>query len=77
MRKAKALAISLVFVAAMVTSSNVLAKPRSGYAPCCRMKHCCYKNMKCCKKANHSCCTGHKAGGACCCKKGSCPMPNM
>ena len=75
MRKAKALVVSVLFVLAMTTSSTVLAKPKAGYARCCKMRHCCYGSMKCCKKANHSCCTGHKQGGECCCKKGSCPMP--
>jgi hypothetical protein len=39
------------------------------------MKHCCYENKRCCKKADHACCTGHGKGASCCCKKGSCPMP--
>lgn len=76
MRKIKALAFSLMLAGILAASSSTLAKtPR--HAPCCRMIHCCKRNMSCCRKAHHSCCSGKHIKGGCCCKKGTCPMPNQ
>jgi hypothetical protein len=82
MRRLKITAISLVWVAILLTSlsasSDATPRPkRKGYAPCCKMRHCCYKNMSCCKKKDHACCSGKHVAGGCCCKKGTCPMPDM
>jgi hypothetical protein len=79
MRKVKTLAITLLCAVTLAASSTAMGAPRKrGYAPCCKMKHCCYKDRRCCKKANHACCTGkHTNGQGCCCKKGMCPMPEQ
>jgi len=75
MRKTKALAITLLCLATLIASSSAAPRKR-GTPSCCRMSRCCYSDMRCCKKANHACCTGkHTKGGECCCKKDSCPMP--
>ena len=78
MRQVRVLTISLLCALTLVASSATMASAqRRGYASCCKMKRCCYGNKRCCKKANHACCTGkHTNGRGCCCKKGSCPMPD-
>jgi hypothetical protein len=45
------------------------------------MKDCCKADMSCCKKKRrgknaHACCKGMDKKEACCCGKGTCPMPN-
>jgi len=77
MKKAKAFAITLFCLLTLVGSSTAMGAPRKrGVPSCCRMRRCCYSDMRCCKKANHACCTGkHTKGSECCCKKDSCPMP--
>ena len=77
MRQLRVLTIILLCALPLVTSSNSMARPKKrGHASCCKMKHCCYENKRCCKKGNHACCTGkHTGGQGCCCRKGSCPMP--
>jgi hypothetical protein len=73
MHKLKTLAITLLVTMTLAASSAEAA--RRGRASCCKMKHCCYQSMACCKKGDHACCTGKHVKGGCCCKKGSCPMP--
>jgi hypothetical protein len=73
MNKVKTLAITLLVGLTLATSSTAMARPRR--ASCCRMQHCCYQNMVCCKKSDHACCNGKHVKEGCCCKKGSCPMP--
>ena len=84
MKKLKALALARFCVATLLaiqcvaaTSPTTIGAPRKrSVASCCKMKHCCYENKGCCKKANHACCTGkHSSDSSCCCKKDSCPMP--
>ena len=77
MRQLRVLTIILLCALPLVASSSSMARPKKrGYASCCKMKHCCYENKRCCKKGNHACCTGkHTGGHGCCCKAGSCPMP--
>ena len=75
MRKVKTLSIVLFVALTFATSSTAMA--RKGRASCCRMKHCCYQSKACCKKSDHACCNGKHVKGGCCCKKGSCPMPNQ
>lgn len=76
MRKIRTSAFTLLCILTLAASSTGLASPRGrGQATCCKMKHCCYQNMRCCKKANHACCAGKHVADGCCCKKDSCPMP--
>jgi len=59
MKKAKAFAITLFCLATLIGSSTAMGAPRKRGTPsCCKMKRCCYSDMRCCKKANHACCTG-------------------
>lgn len=74
MLKIKTFAIALLIALTLAGSSST-ALARKGRASCCKMKHCCYQSMKCCKKGDHACCTGKHVKDSCCCKKGSCPMP--
>jgi hypothetical protein len=78
MRQVRVLSITLFCALTLVASSTTMAVPQKrGYASCCKIKHCCYGNKRCCKKANHACCTGkYTKGRGCCCKTGSCPMPH-
>jgi len=73
MRRVKTLALTLLCVSTLAASSTAMARPK--LASCCRMKHCCYQDMRCCKKANHACCSGKHVKDGCCCKTDSCPMP--
>ena len=79
MKTIKLFALTLLCAATLASASVTMAqtthKKSRGVASCCKMKRCCYENKRCCKKENHACCTGAHANGACCCKKGSCPMP--
>ena len=78
MKTIKVFAMTLLCAATLASASVTMAqqqKKGSGLASCCKMKRCCYENKRCCKKEGHACCTGAHAKGACCCKKGSCPMP--
>jgi hypothetical protein len=85
MKKFKALVIALACGAALSVSAAAftLGSPQNNNksAACCDMKDCCKKDMSCCKKKRrgrnaHACCKGMDKKEACCCGKGTCPMPN-
>jgi len=85
MKKFKALVIALACGAALTVSAAAftLESPQNDNksAACCDMKDCCKKDMSCCKKKRrgrnaHACCKGMDKKEACCCGKGTCPMPN-
>ena len=90
MRKVKVLLMSLACAAALAASAGALTlnppqNTNQSSEACCDMKDCCKagdKNMSCCKKKTrrgknaHACCKGKKGPASCCCKGGSCPMPN-
>jgi len=85
MKKFKALVIALACGAALSVSAAAftLGSPQNDNksASCCDMKDCCKADMSCCKKKRrgknaHACCKGMDKKEACCCGKGTCPMPN-
>lgn len=91
MRKVKVLLMSLACAGALAVSAagltlNPPQNTNQTADACCDMKNCCKDAaMSCCKKRTrrgrrvrnaHSCCKGMDKKAACCCKGGSCPMPN-
>jgi hypothetical protein len=89
MKRIKLLVLALACGAALSVSAAglTLTQPQNSNQnseACCDMQGCCkdMNHMSCCSKKTrkgknaHACCKGKDNAASCCCKGGSCPMPN-